>query len=88
MDFDEKYLDELLKAVEPITGPLGDEPAEGSKPDDSVPDMAEEELDKETSALQLQHFPLRAPLPAPKAAVFLPQCLCTLLLLCITFMKA
>ena len=41
--------------------------------------LAEEELDKETSALQLQHFPLRAPLPAPKAAVFLPQCLCTLL---------
>ena len=50
--------------------------------------LAEEEIDKETSALQLQHFPLRAPLPAPKAAVFLPQCLCTLLLLCITFMKA
>ena len=49
MDFDEKYLDELLKAVEPITGPMGDEPAEGSKPDDSVPDMAEEELDSDVA---------------------------------------
>lgn len=41
--------------------------------------LAEEELDKETSALQLQRFPLHAPLPAPKAAIFLPQHLCTLL---------
>lgn len=41
--------------------------------------LAEEELDKETSALQLQCFPLHAPLPAPKAAIFLPQHLCTLL---------
>lgn len=49
MDFDEKYLDELLKAVEPITGPMGDEPAEESKPDDSVPDMAEEELDSDVA---------------------------------------
>ena len=41
--------------------------------------LAEEELDKETSALQLQHFPLHAPLPAPRDAIFLPQCICTLL---------
>lgn len=41
--------------------------------------LAEEELDKETSALQLQRFPLHAPLPVPKAAIFLPQRLCTLL---------
>lgn len=41
--------------------------------------LAKEELDKETSALQLQHFPLHAPLPAPRDAIFLPQCICTLL---------
>lgn len=41
--------------------------------------LAKEELDEETSALQLQHFPLPAPLPDPKATTFLPQRLCALL---------
>lgn len=49
MDFDEKYLDELLKAVEPITGPMEEEAAEEGKPDDSIPDMAEEELDNDVA---------------------------------------
>ena len=44
MDFDEKYLDELLKSIEPITGPSEEEEA---VLDDSHPDMPEEELESD-----------------------------------------
>ena len=37
-------------------------------------DLAKEELEEEASV-----FPIPAPLPAPKAAIPLPQCLCALL---------
>ncbi len=46
MDFDEKYLDDLLKAIEPITGPPEGEDAEGHV-DESVPEVPEEELESE-----------------------------------------
>lgn len=48
MDFDEKYLDELLKAIEPITGPPEGEDAEGHV-DESIPDVPEEELESEVA---------------------------------------
>ena len=38
MDFDENYLDELLKSIEPIVGPSEDA-AEESGEADAVPDM-------------------------------------------------
>ena len=63
MDFDEKYLDELLKSIEPIVGP--DESAtEEEGPKDDIPDMPEEELDSEVAEV-LEDEPEPEPEPEP-----------------------
>ena len=48
MDFDENYLDELLKSIEPIVGPSEDA-AEENGGNDAGPDMPEEELDSDVA---------------------------------------
>ncbi len=64
MDFDENYLDELLKSIEPITGPA-EEDAELSESDESVPDVPEEELDSDV-AEPLDADPEPEPEPEPE----------------------
>ncbi len=66
MDFDEKYLDELLKSIEPIVGP-DESLSEEEGPRDDVPDMPEEELDSEVAeVLEDEPEPEPEPEPAPE----------------------
>ena len=64
MDFDENYLDELLKSIEPIVGPSEDA-AEESGEADAVPDMPEEELDSDV-AEPMEAEPEEGEVPAPE----------------------
>ncbi len=64
MDFDEKYLDELLKSIEPITGPSEEEEA---VLDDSHPDMPEEELESDIAEV-LEDEPEPEPEPEPEVS--------------------
>ena len=63
MDFDENYLDELLKSIEPIIGPSEDESDAAS--DEAVPDMPEEELDSDI-AEPMDDEPESEPEPEPE----------------------
>ncbi len=77
MDFDEKYLDELLKSIEPITGPAEEE-ADDSEAAEAIPDMPEEELDSDVAEVleddpEPEPEPVAEPEPEPAAEEAAPE---------------
>ncbi len=77
MDFDEKYLDELLKSIEPITGPAEEE-ADDSEAAEAIPDMPEEELDSDVAEVleddpEPGPEPVAEPEPEPAAEEAAPE---------------
>ena len=71
MAFDEEYLEDLLKSIEPIVNPDGTV-EEGTDPDE-IPDMPEEELDSNEAEPEEMVIVEEEEIPAPVAEEAVPE---------------